>query len=540
MRSPLSPWYHNLQQRCEEAEAILEKLSPEPPLQPVWKLRQQLYDLYDMYWDEASARHEELKESQLALQAALDKYVALYDFAPVGYLTLDDNGAILEANLTVARLLGIDRRDLIGQLLYAYLPDRENKDAFYLHCNRAMATGRLEGCDVTIQRRDGTQLIARLDSCFNARQHLLHTALSDVTARCQIEAELQAARDEGEVLRAAHDALERQVLDRTEALQRANAQLEREIAERKGLEAQVLQAEKMQAVGSLAGGIAHEFNNVLSVIMGYTDLLQDEVRYHPTALEYAQEVQQASQRLQEFVQQILAYSRSDSVASEPAPLSEVVNDILGFLRRSLPATIELGAYIEAEVQSASVRRTPLFQVLMNLCSNAEHAMRDAGGRLIIDAAASHVDAAFAARHPPLRPGSHVRITVRDTGMGIEPEMLPRIFDPFFTTKEVGEGTGMGWPLRMGLSPNKRERSRSRAPPARGRRLPSICRNSMRPRRSRLGLRRSRLRMMLRRPSRRRLDASSLSMTKRRSCAPPRACWRAMVTTWLPPPAAWRR
>ncbi len=230
----------------------------------------------------------------------------------------------------------------------------------------------------------------------------------------------------------------------------ANAQ---HYAERKRLEIQLQQAHKMEAIGTLAGGIAHDFNNILAVVIGYTELLSFELAINSTPETYVQEILTACRRAKALVQQILTFSRQRDPERRPVPLHCVVNETLQLLRASLPATIAFQCHIDPQSGAVMADPTQMHQVLMNLCANAEHAMRQHGGQLEVRLEAVRVDAAFASHHPPLRSGPHVRLIVRDTGHGIPPEVRARIFDPFFTTKAVGEGTGMGLAVVHGIITN---------------------------------------------------------------------------------------
>ena len=219
---------------------------------------------------------------------------------------------------------------------------------------------------------------------------------------------------------------------------------------RQRLDEQVRQGQKIQAIGTLAGGIAHDFNNMLTAILGYTELASDDVPRDSITWRNLQRVLTAGIRARDLVQQILAFSRQSTTQLQPVEISLLVREMLSLLRASLPSTIEIRQHLETDVGTVLAAPTQIHQVLLNLCTNAEHAMRATGGVLEVRLEAVEVDAAFAAAHPELKPGPHVRLTVGDTGHGMPPEVLERIYEPFFTTKDVGEGTGMGLSVAHGI------------------------------------------------------------------------------------------
>jgi PAS domain S-box-containing protein len=401
-----------------------------------------LYELL-VYQTELELQNEELRRHQEALQIARDQYAALYDFAPVGYLTLDAQGSILEANLTAATLLGVTRNTLPGTRLSRFVA-RHAQDVWYLHQRQVLPGKGLYTCDLEMQRPDGTTWVAHLESCASSdiadSPHPWHTTLSDITARKRAEDALQAA----------HDALEQRVLERTAELSAANARLAQEITERQQLEALIVQTQKMEALGTLAGGMAHSFNNLLFAILGFSELLRAEVAPESRAAEYVHEVYTAGLRAKELVRHILTFSRREVGVRSPVELGLLIQETLRLLRAVLPATIELRVQLNALGGLVLANATQLQQVLINVASNAADAMRASGGVLEIVLDHAEVAPSVAAHHPTLRPGSYLRVTIRDTGPGMAPEVLERIFEPFFTTKPVGEGTGMGLAIAHGV------------------------------------------------------------------------------------------
>jgi PAS domain S-box-containing protein len=226
---------------------------------------------------------------------------------------------------------------------------------------------------------------------------------------------------------------------------------ERKLAEseKRKLEIQLQQAQKMESIGTLAGGIAHDFNNILSAVIGYTELALNHIEKDSSLFQNLQEVLRAGRRASDLVKQILTFSRQAEQERKPVQVSLITKEALKFLRASLPTTIE----IHQDIQSDSLVMadpTQIHQVLMNLCTNAEHAMRSSGGTLKVMLLDVEFTVDFAAGNPELNPGTYIKLSVSDTGSGIPPQLLDRIFDPFFTTKQKGEGTGMGLAVVHGV------------------------------------------------------------------------------------------
>jgi PAS domain S-box-containing protein len=223
-----------------------------------------------------------------------------------------------------------------------------------------------------------------------------------------------------------------------------------DISGRKQLEEQFRQAQKMEAIGTLAGGIAHDFNNVLAAINGYTELSRMMLKENPEVREYLGSVLQASSRAADLIRQILSFSRQQRTERKPIQLRPVMEESLKLLRATLPATIEFGTSFAADAPTVLADATQIHQILMNLENNAWHAMRDRTGRLQVKLERRVVDAGEAAAQPQLRPGIYARVSVRDTGSGMDQATLGRIFEPFFTTKPVGDGTGLGLAVVHGI------------------------------------------------------------------------------------------
>jgi PAS domain S-box-containing protein len=209
------------------------------------------------------------------------------------------------------------------------------------------------------------------------------------------------------------------------------------------LEQKLRQAQKMESIGTLAGGIAHDFNNILGAIVGYSELAADELPSQHSAQAHLVQVLKASNRAKELVQQVLTFSRQQGPDRKPIRLEQAVDEALNLLRASLPSTIEIHRHIEQETPTILGDLTRIHQVMMNLGTNAMHAIGDRGGVFEVKLAALDVDSEFAKMHHHLYEGKYLRLTVSDTGCGMDQHTQERIFDPFFTTKEPGKGTGLG-------------------------------------------------------------------------------------------------
>lgn len=224
----------------------------------------------------------------------------------------------------------------------------------------------------------------------------------------------------------------------------------RDITERKRMQAQMFQAQKMEAIGTLAGGIAHDFNNILMAILGYTDMAISDIPKDNPSRENLEQALRAGIRAKDLVQQILTFSRQTEQETQPIQIQFIIKEALKLLRATLPTTIEMRQNISTKCCPVMADSTQIHQVVMNLCTNAYHAMRERGGVLDVSLKTVKVDEDFAEIYPQLKEGYYVRLTVSDTGCGMDSETMKRIFEPFFTTKNAGEGTGMGLAVAHGI------------------------------------------------------------------------------------------
>jgi PAS domain S-box-containing protein len=229
--------------------------------------------------------------------------------------------------------------------------------------------------------------------------------------------------------------------------------INQDISEQKRIENAIRQMQKMEALGTLAGGIAHDFNNILMPIVINTELALLDTPEGSSILNYLKLIQEAANRGKDLIKQIITFSRQKEQVKAPIEIGPVIREALKFLRSSIPKTIEIRENIKVSPSSVLADPTQIHQVLMNLCSNAAYAMREKGGVLDISLTPVEVDAEMVNRHFDLKPGPYLRLTVADTGQGMNKEVMEKAFDPFFTTKKPGEGTGMGLAVVHGIVKN---------------------------------------------------------------------------------------
>ncbi len=225
----------------------------------------------------------------------------------------------------------------------------------------------------------------------------------------------------------------------------------RDITREKLLETHLQQARKMEAIGTLAGGIAHDFNNILWAIIGYAEIaLYHELGEGDPARYSIEQVLKASYRAKELVQQILTFSRQSEHEIKPIRVSPIVKDVMKLLRASFPSTIQIRQDLAPDPGKVMADPVQIHQIMMNLCTNAAHAMREKGG--VLEVALTQIDLGRKEilRYPDLDAGSYLKIRVSDTGHGMDRLVMDRIFDPYFTTKEKEEGTGLGLAMVHGI------------------------------------------------------------------------------------------
>lgn len=342
------------------------------------------------------------------LKDAEAKYRGMFENAVEGIYQSTPDGRYLAVNTALARMYGYERpEDLLGNVsdiqsqIYA---DPTLRERFKQQIDR---DGFVHNLEYQVHQRNGNVIwiseSARAVRDENGDVRFYEGFIDNITARK--EAETERAR----------------------------------------LEKQMLQAQKMDAVGTLAGGMAHDFNNILCAILGYTELSLLDPKVEGRTRDNLQSVLKSAQRAQDLVKRILTFSRPKEIDRRPLKVSTIIHEAVKLLNATLPSSIEISVSCQTTEDIVFADATELHQMVMNLGANAGHAMGSKGGTLEYELQLTRLDSHQAAALT-LRPGPYIRLTVRDTGRGMSREILERIFEPFFTTKAPGCGTGLGLTL----------------------------------------------------------------------------------------------
>src|ERR1022692_2358151 len=337
----------------------------------------------------------ERKRAEQAIRESEEKYRELFENATYGIFRSNREGEFLEANPALVAMLGysskaeLTTRNLNSDI-YENPADRVSTLAMY------ETRGRVESAEVKWKRKDGKTISVRLSG-------------------------RQVRRKDGQV---SHFEV-----------------IAEDFTQRRSVEGQLRQAQKMEAVGLLAGGISHDFNNHLSVILGNTDLLLEKIQSGKLQ-HYAEEIKKATQRAAQLTQQLLAFSRKQVLQPALLDLNAVVRDVVKILRPMIGEDVQI--VIEGKTNLAFIvaDRGQVEQILMNLATNARDAMPN-GGKFTVRTENAELGPDDVARYPYVRPGRYVHLSASDTGVGMSEEVRTRVFEPFFTTKPLGKGTGLG-------------------------------------------------------------------------------------------------
>jgi PAS domain S-box-containing protein len=360
--------------------------------------------------DKVRHRTADLKETMLALKESEEKYRLLVEHQTDLLVKVDREGRFQFVSPSYCRMFSKTEEELLGK---AFMPlvhpdDRETTEKEMENLYHPPHTAYIEQRAMT---KDGWTWLAWLDT-----------------------AVLDEKGDVTEII-----GLGRDITDRK--------QVEMEKAK---LQSQLQQSQKMESIGTLAGGIAHDFNNILGIILGNAELAMDDVPEWNPARKNLDEVRKACMRAKDVVRQILSFSRKSEIEQKSINIASVVVESLKLSRASIPTSIEIRQNIANDVDDVLGDPTQIHQIMINLCTNAAHAMENDGGILEVTLENTEIDEDTASQYPELNPGPHVHLGVSDTGDGIKPEVVGRVFDPYFTTKDVGKGTGMGLAVVHGI------------------------------------------------------------------------------------------
>jgi len=357
---------------------------------------------------------EERRKAEDAIRESEVKFRNIIEKSLDGIILVDEKGSIIEWNRGQETIYGIKRAMVAGKKIwdvqFQHEPQEKRVDENYKEIKNLWENFLKTGIN-PFQNKEQVSKIERPDGQLRDIQQLYFTIETD--------------KGKGFMM----------------------ACTTRDITSRLVMEKQLVQSQKMEAMGTLAGGIAHDFNNILGGIIGYTELAVRTLDKKAPVQKYLKQVLTASKRASDLVKQILIFSRREKKEKEPVQMSLIVKEAIKLLRSSLPATIEIVSKIKDNKSFILADPTQIHQVIMNLCTNAAHAMKDKGGIMEVRLNNETVEPGL---YKELKAGPHLRLSISDTGHGIKQEMIDKIFEPFFTTKKAEEGTGMGLAVVHGI------------------------------------------------------------------------------------------
>jgi PAS domain S-box-containing protein len=359
----------------------------------------QLVHSFNSMIDSLDKKDADVKNLLEALKTSEYRFRTLFENTPIGIGVTSFNGEAIECNDAMLQLVGSAKSE-IKRINFKDIYYSPNEGEMLI--KEVQKKGAIHNVETKMKRNDGAIYHARLNIS-------------------QIELD-----DKNVLLIIAED-----------------------ITTQKNLEIQLQQAHKMESIGTLAGGIAHDFNNILGIIVGNTELAIDDVPEWNPARQNMEEIRTASFRARDVVRQLLSFAHQTKLEKKPTNIIPIVKESLKLLRSSIPTSTEIRQNIPIDIDTILADPTQINQVLINLCTNADHAMPDGG---IIKVILKNVELGenATAQYHDLNPGRYVNLIVSDTGHGIPKEEIDRIFDPYFTTKEVGKGTGMGLAVVHGI------------------------------------------------------------------------------------------
>jgi len=347
----------------------------------------------------------ERRQADTALKESKKKYQNILESIEDGYFEVDLYGNFVFFNDSMCRILGYHRSKLMGMNHRSYM-DKENAKKIFKAFNKVYRTDiSTKALDWKLIRKDGSQ-------CFS------ETIVS--------------------------------LIKDSDGNRIGFRGIARDITDKRQLEEQLLHAQKMESIGTLAGGIAHDFNNILHMILGNAELAIQDIPKANAAWNRVDKIKTASLKASGIVRQLLKFSRKVDQEFKSINAVAVVKEAVKFLKSTIPASIQIDTRLPDTEIIILADPVQIYQVLLNLCTNASQAMEETGGVLTITAQKISLDEKKVKLHPDLSAGDHLKITIKDTGPGISDDIADKIFDPYFTTKEVGKGSGLGLAIVHGI------------------------------------------------------------------------------------------
>ena len=379
-----------------QAEARLAKQIAALPTMPAGEVRALVQEL-QTHQIELEIQNEELRRTQAELAASRDRFSDLYDFAPIGYATLSDKGLILEANLTLADQLQVPRGQLPRQRFASFVhPDDE--DTYYRHRRDTLAGGTRRACRLQMISKGGSRFWAEIDTL-----PVRHPRSDEIQLRCAVS----------------------------------------DVSQLHEVEVALQQTQRLEAIGTLAGGLAHHLNNILQVVIGNTQFAVDALPEDGAIRADLARVLQSAGRGATLIRQLLAFGRPESSDCETVDLRILIAETVQLLGGMIPPPTTVVPTIDPECGSVAGNVGELQQVIFNLCTNAHHALAGESGEIRVSLNEIAIPLPDGSVPGDLPPGRYARITVADDGQGMTAETLQRAREPFFSTRPLYEGAGLG-------------------------------------------------------------------------------------------------
>lgn len=408
-----------LKKAAEKRREELKSADPTPEMQPDELAR--LIGELEIHQIELEVQNQELRKTHLELRESRREFLELFEFAPTGYVTIDRRGYILKANLAAATLLGIPRIHLQATAFTHFL-SLEYHDDFHRAIRESDERREARSVELKLRRPDASEQLvkAKISTASEGENNTapIRIALSDIHPPETAEEKLRDNR-------------------------------------------------KMAAIEQLAGGVAHQFNNIMSIILGNTELAVDTLTDHHPAREHLEEIFNASLRARDLVRQLLTFGCKTAQDMKPCRMAPIIHDTLREIQPTLPKHITLRSRIADALPPVCADSAQIRELLINLCRNAADAMAEKGGVITVGLDPMLLDDRMIGDYPELRPGQHVKLTIRDTGRGMAPAVMARIFEPFFTTESRATATGLGLAVVHGITVRHEGTIRVESAPGRG-------------------------------------------------------------------------